>query len=139
MDGRTHAFRLSQGVDLRKAIEHYVAAHEIRAGCIVTGLGGLSAVVLRMPGAVDFSHLEGDFEIVSISGTLSVNGSHLHLSVSDGQGVVRGGHLDYGSTVRLSAEIVLLENSQLVFSREYDPDTGFRELVVERARTGRGR
>ncbi|MGW2781599.1 PPC domain-containing DNA-binding protein [Streptomyces populi] len=139
MDGRTHAFRLSQGVDLRKAIEHYVAAHEIRAGCIVTGLGGLSAVVLRMPGAVDFSHLDGDFEIVSISGTLSVNGSHLHLSVSDGQGVVRGGHLDYGSTVRLSAEIVLLENSQLVFSREYDPDTGFRELVVERTRTGRGR
>ncbi|MEU9632586.1 PPC domain-containing DNA-binding protein [Streptomyces luteogriseus] len=132
MDARTHAFRLAHGVDLRKAIEHCVAERDIRAGCLVTCIGGLSSAVLRMPGAVEFNHLEGEFEIISAAGTLSVNGSHIHLSLSDGEGAVRGGHLDYGSTVRLSAEIVVLENPQLVFSREFDPDTGFRELVVTR-------
>ncbi|GHD35413.1 DNA-binding protein [Streptomyces violarus] len=130
MDARTHAFRLAHGVDLRKAIEHYVAEHDIGAGCLVTCIGGLSSAVLRMPGATEFNHLEGEFEIISAAGTLSVNGSHIHLSLSDGEGAVRGGHLDYGSMIRLSAEIVVLENPQLIFSREYDPDTGFRELVV---------
>ncbi|MFF7144089.1 MULTISPECIES: PPC domain-containing DNA-binding protein [Streptomyces] len=131
MDSRTHAFRLPHGADLRKAIEHYVGEHDIRAGCLVTCIGGLSSAVLRMPGATQFSHLEGAFEIISASGTLSVNGSHIHLSLSDGEGAMRGGHLDYGSTVRLSAEIVVLENPRFVFSREYDPDTGFRELMVQ--------
>ncbi|MFG3087464.1 PPC domain-containing DNA-binding protein [Streptomyces antibioticus] len=130
MNVRTHAFRLAHGVDLRKAIEHYVAEHGIRAGCIATCIGGLSSAVLRMPGATDFSHLKDDFEIVSAAGTLSVNGSHIHLSLSDREGAMRGGHLDYGCTVRLSAEIVILENPQQVFFREYDPDTGFRELTV---------
>lgn len=137
MNARTHAFRLAHGVDLRKGIEHYVEEHDIRAGCIATCIGGLSSVVLRMPGAVHFSHLEADFEIVSAAGTLSVNGSHIHVSISDHEGAMRGGHLDYGSAVRLSAEIIILENPQLVFSREYDPDTGFRELTVADARSER--
>ncbi|MFD6310808.1 PPC domain-containing DNA-binding protein [Streptomyces nigra] len=135
MNARTHAFRLAHGADLRKGIEHYVEAHDIHAGCIATCIGGLSSVVLRMPGAVHFMDLEADFEIVSAAGTLSVNGSHIHVSISDRNGAVRGGHLDYGSVVRLSAEVVILENAQLVFSREYDPDTGFHELTVTDARS----
>jgi predicted DNA-binding protein with PD1-like motif len=133
MNNKAHAFRLPQGVDLRKAIERYVREHGIRAGCIATCIGGLSSVALRMPGATSFSNLEGIFEIVSASGTLSVDGSHIHLSLSDGEGAVLGGHLEYGSTVRLSAEIVVLEFPHLAFSREHDPDTGFRELVIETA------
>ncbi|MFE7029110.1 PPC domain-containing DNA-binding protein [Streptomyces sp. NPDC057621] len=135
MDTRTHAFRLPHGVDLRKAIEHYVTTHNIRAGAIVTCVGGLSTAILRMPGAATFSHLDGDFEIVSIEGTLSANGSHIHLSLSDIAGTVKGGHLDYGSMVRLTAEVILMENLQLVFSREFDPETGYCELKVEQIQT----
>jgi predicted DNA-binding protein with PD1-like motif len=129
-----YAFRLTHGVDLREGIERCVAASGINAGWLSSCVGGLSGAVLRMPGAVEFLRVEGSFEIVSATGTLSPDGSHIHLSIGDNEGVVRGGHLDYGSTVRLTAEIVILSSPHLSFSRAHDPDTGFRELVVKERR-----
>ena len=47
--------------------------------------------------------LEERFEIVSLTGTLSRHGCHLHLSIADFQGNVVGGHVLDGCEVRLAA------------------------------------
>lgn len=83
-----------------------------------------------MPGARDFITLQQDFEIVSMEGTLSADGCHVHAAIADRAGQVIGGHLSDGCTVRTTAEIVLAEDLSFDFSRERDEDTGFNELVV---------
>jgi predicted DNA-binding protein with PD1-like motif len=127
---RTHAFRLTGGADLRESIDARVRSSGIRAGWVLACVGSLSRAVLRMPGARDFLTLEQDFEIVSMEGTLSPDGCHVHVAISDHAGNVLGGHLASGCTVRTTAEIVLAEEPSLDFARERDDSTGFAELVV---------
>ena len=129
---KTHAFRLHAGVDLKQAIQAHVASHAILAGYVVTCVGGLSVARLRMPGATDFLDLEEDYEIVSVVGTLSPDGCHLHMSISDKQGQVLGGHMSTGCIVRLTAEVILAEDQSYGFHREPDDTTGYDELVVSR-------
>lgn len=127
---KTHAFRLTAGADLKGAIEDRVRSSDIRAGYVLACVGSLSRAVLRMPGARDFVTLEHDFEIVSMEGTLSPDGCHVHASISDHAGSVIGGHLVHGCVVRTTAEIVLADDPALDFAREHDEATGFAELVV---------
>lgn len=69
------------------------------------------------------------FEIVSLVGTLSPDGLHLHASLGDEVGTVCGGHL-VRATVHTTAEVVVGVSNTLKFAREMDPATGFKELVV---------
>ena len=69
-------------------------------------------------------------EIVSLVGTLSPDGEHLHVAISDGAGRTIGGHLLEGSLVYTTAEIAVGELDGLAFSRETDPRTTYGELVV---------
>jgi len=127
---KTHVFRLSSGRDLKKAIEEYVGSEYIGAGYVLACVGGLSRVVLRMPGAKEFMTIEEDLEIVSVQGTLSREGCHLHASVSNTRGQVIGGHLSDGCIVRLTTEVGLAEDTRFYFGREFDTTTGFKELTV---------
>jgi len=127
---RTHAFRLTSGADLRESIEARVRSSGIRAGCVLACVGSLSRAVLRMPGATDFIALRRDFEIVSMEGTLSPDGCHVHVAISDHSGAVLGGHLVSGCVVRTTAEVVLAEIESMDFARELDATTGFAELVI---------
>jgi len=129
---KVHAFRLTGGADLRDSIEEMARSSGIGAGCVLACVGSLSRAVLRMPGARDFITLERDLEIVSMEGTLSPDGCHVHVAVSDHSGAVLGGHLVSGCVVRTTAEIVLAEIESLEFARERDAETGFAELVVRR-------
>lgn len=81
-----------------------------------------------MAGARDVKMWEGEFEIISLTGTLSPSGPHLHISISDPSGAVFGGHLQDGSIIRTTAEIVAGELEDWEFTRELDPRTGFKEL-----------
>ena len=47
----------------------------------------------------------GDLEILSLCGTLSTDGAHLHITVANSNGAVIGGHLCCGSLVRTTAEL----------------------------------
>lgn len=129
---KTHAFRLNGGVDLKRALEEYVRVNYIGAGYILTCVGGLSRAVLRMPGAKDFVTIDKELEIISVQGTLSPGGCHVHASVSDESGQVLGGHLSDGCIVRLTTEVALAEDTTFSFAREFDHNTGFKELVVHR-------
>lgn len=126
----THSFRIKPGQDLRREIQAVVEAQEIQAGVILSGVGGLSEINFRMPGGKDFLVKEADFEIVSLTGTISTNGTHLHISASDHSGNTVGGHLGEGNLVRNTAEVVL-GVVDATYTRQEDPTTGYKELVVE--------
>jgi predicted DNA-binding protein with PD1-like motif len=127
---KLHTFKLNPGDDLRVCIERYVADQEIEAGTVISGVAGLSKARLRMAGAKTFKDLEGIFELVSITGTVSVNGSHLHVSIADEEGMTIGGHLAKGCIIRTTAEVVILEDETVVYTRVKDKRTGFEELRI---------
>jgi predicted DNA-binding protein with PD1-like motif len=80
----------------------------------------------------DGSKGEGHFEIVSLTGTVSVNGSHLHISVSDSTGKTTSGHLLDSNIVYTTAEIILQEDSDFLFTRERDGTTPWEELQIKK-------
>lgn len=126
-----HVFRLTPGQDLRQEIQAFARAHRIEAGWVMTCVGSLTQTTLRFANQPGSSTARGHFEIVSLVGTVSVNGSHLHLAVSDGQGRTLGGHLLDGNLVYTTAEIVLGESRRLRFRRAKDGTTRWKELQIE--------
>ena len=132
---RVHAFRLTPGTDLKAELERLTAEHALAAGFILTCVGSLSRARLRMPsdagGADVFKTLEEPMEIVSLTGTLSPDGLHIHISLSRRDGACIGGHLVEGCVARTTAELVIGEAKQLQFRRPHDAVTGFGELSVE--------
>ena len=111
---RNYTFRLSPGQDLYNSIEMFVREMNIEAGCVLSGVGSLTHLNLRFANQETHNEDSGHFEIVSITGTVSTHGSHLHISVSDGEGKTIGGHLLPGCTIYTTAEIVLLAFEDLV-------------------------
>ena len=129
---KTHAFRLKPGNDLRKEIESFVKTNNIGAGWISCGVGSLTNYNIRFANQPDGSKDSGHFEIVSLIGTVSVNGSHIHISVSDSTGKTIGGHLLDSNLVYTTAEIVIQESDDFVFTREKDGSTPWEELQVKK-------
>lgn len=128
--------RLSPGQDLRLALQQWLAEQQLQAAWVVSGIGSLSHAPLRLAGQEGFMTLAGDLEILTLSGSLSLDGAHLHISVATASGQVSGGHLGLGSQVRTTAELLLAPLPSWCFRREPDPDTGHLELVIQRPDRG---
>ena len=126
----TLPLRLSPGMDLREALEAAMATRLCRAAFVMSGIGSLRCARLRRAGNPEPDSLDGDLEILTLAGTISPDGSHLHMSVADAQGRVSGGHVAHGCVVRTTAEVLLLLLPEWSFTRELDPATGFAELVI---------
>lgn len=127
---KVHAFRLKPGEDLRRSLETFLAEHQIRAAVMISCVGSLRKVPFRFAGETGTTLLSGKFEIVSMEGMLSVNGCHLHCAVADSLGITTGGHLQYGSEIYTTSEVVIGELPGVEFTREMDAETGCQELVV---------
>lgn len=125
-----HAFRLLPGENLRTALRNYCNEQKIEAAVLLSCVGSLNEAVLRFAENTHGTNVMGPLEIVSATGTLSRHGLHIHISVSDENGSVTGGHLMEGSSIRTTAEIVLQELDGFVFTREKDAATGYEELRV---------
>jgi len=133
---KTYTFRLKPGLDLFNSIESFVADKKIEAGCILCGVGSLTHATLRLANRERYNEYEGHFEIVSITGTVATSGSHLHISISDGNGATIGGHLVSGCKIYTTAEIVLAVFEDVAYSRELlEDDSGYEELVVREKNT----
>ena len=130
---KEHAFRLQKGQDLKLELEKYVKYNKIKAGVIVSCVGCLYQAVIRNAGGKECIKLEKDVEIVSITGTFSIDGCHIHIAVSDEELNTYGGHLKDGCLINTTAEIVILELEDYTFSREMDEKTGYKELVVKKS------
>jgi predicted DNA-binding protein with PD1-like motif len=134
---KVHVLRLKPGEDLRGSLESAFATlasqHGIAAACIISAAGSLSDAVLRYADKPGGSEIGGPLELLMLSGTLSPDGAHLHGSVADAQGQVKGGHIMPGCIVRTTAEVVIALLPGWEFRRELDAATGFKELAPQPA------
>ena len=123
-------FRLTKGMDLKKEIEKYAIDNKI-SGTVVSSVGCLTSLVIRLADGESILKKDGNFEIVSITGTLSPDGVHIHISVSDEFGNTIGGHLKDGCIVNTTAEVCLVIFDNIKLNRTFDESTGYDELVVK--------
>jgi predicted DNA-binding protein with PD1-like motif len=124
------SLQLQPGADLRRVMEAWIAEQQEQAGCVINAVGSLSVAQLRLAGATEEMAIHGDLEILSLSGTLSPDGVHLHIAISGSSGAVIGGHLCVGSLVRTTAELVIGLLPEWQFSRKLDLTTGYPELRI---------
>jgi predicted DNA-binding protein with PD1-like motif len=127
---RTLPVRLRPQQDLRSALDALAREHGLAAPFVLQGIGSLSVARIRFAGRSDATELRGDLEILTLAGSLSPDGAHLHISVADANGRVVGGHVTPGCIVRTTAEILLAALPGVRFSREHDPDSGWDELAI---------
>lgn len=129
---RQLTFRLKPGQLLKEEIEK--RSLEIKAGVLLSIVGALDNANLRMAGATPDSQIvkvfDGPLEIVAGTGTISSEGCHIHIAVSDKEGRVFGGHLKDGCRVAFTAEIVLGIFDDVTYKRSHDAESGFNELDV---------
>lgn len=124
--------RLQPGNDLRHALEAECRREAALSAFVVSGIGSLVQASLRLADQVEETVVAGPLEILTLSGSLSPDGAHLHMSVADGQGRVLGGHVAYGNLIRTTAEVLIAALAGWELQRVLDEQTGYRELRVHR-------
>lgn len=122
--------RLSPGDDLRRAFEGLVRGTEQPSAFVLSGIGSLVDARLRFAGEAEETLIAGPLEIVSLAGSITPDGAHLHMAVSDREGRVYGGHAGYGNVVGTTVEAVLVLLPAWQLTREMDALTGYKELSV---------
>jgi predicted DNA-binding protein with PD1-like motif len=125
------ALRLKPNQDLKESLKNFVISNNIEAGFILTTVGSLKQATLRFANQNDSKVLQDKFEIVSLVGTLSTHGIHLHISISDKDGKTIGGHLEKGCLIYTTAEIVIGVSEDFIFVRTVDENTGYKELEIQ--------
>lgn len=123
---RELAFRLKKGDDLRACIEE--KCKDINTAIVLSGVGCVYHAHFRLAKAVDYFDADEDYEIVSLTGTISNGSGHIHISLSDDKGNVIGGHLEKGCLINTTCEIVLGILEEYSSKREFDPNTGYDEI-----------
>jgi uncharacterized protein len=127
---RTLPLRLPPGAELRAALQAVLREQAVEAAFVIAGIGSLSVAQLRLAGADTAQTLRGDLEILTLGGSIAVDGVHLHASIADANGRVWGGHVAPGCIVRTTAELLLALLPNWHLGRASDPATGFAELTV---------
>lgn len=122
------ATRLKRGDDLLTKIEELASNNNINTAVILSAVGSVLKVKLRLAKAIDYLEVEEDFEIVSLTGTVSCGKAHLHISLSDEIGNVIGGHLCKGTIINTTCELVLGILEEYESIRNFDDLTGFNEI-----------
>ena len=95
----SYVLQLLPGADLYISIKNFVTTHSIEAGWIVSCAGSLTEYSIRFANQKKAASGKGYFEIVGLSGTVSINGCHVHMSISDSTGKTIGGHLMEGCKI----------------------------------------
>ena len=127
---KSFALRLHPNQDLKQKLIRFTQENKIKAGAILTCVGSLKKAVIRTANKEESMDIEQNFEIVSLTGTLCQNDVHIHISLSDEEGHVIGGHLKEGCIIRTTAEIVIISFEEFSFRREFDTETGYKELHI---------
>lgn len=123
-------FRLKKGDDLRLKIMEFAAENGISSGAIISAVGSVSEVRIRKADGVNEYFEVRDYEIISLSGTISQDGPHFHIGLSDVYLNTIGGHLLSGTKVKTTAEIVIMKFDKYSLSRKFDESSGYHELEV---------
>ena len=98
--------KLAPGSDLRLSLEELSQRDGI-SGFVLGVVGNLTKASFQCPGQAEPTVLEGDLEVITLNGTFSPEGVHLHLSLSDGACQVWGGHLEPGTIVQKGVDLLI--------------------------------
>jgi uncharacterized protein len=128
---KTMALRLKPQQDLKQALDRFVSDQGITAACVLTCVGSLTKATLRLAAQPQPTVYQEKFEIISLTGLMSQQGSHYHIAIADSNGRTIGGHVLEGCLIYTTAEIVIGVLPHLCFKREYDAETGYKELYIE--------
>jgi uncharacterized protein len=95
---KVYAIRLRPNQDLLKELNKFVRENELKSAFVMTCVGSLTKATIRMAYSGreenEVRIYDEHMEIVSLVGTLSsIGGHHLHISLSDKDGRVVGGHV----------------------------------------------
>jgi predicted DNA-binding protein with PD1-like motif len=118
-------------MDLKVSLLEFCADAHIQTGIILSAVGSLKVAVLRSADGKTEHTLQGPFEVTSLSGTITNDKAHLHLSIFDDQFKAYGGHVKDGCIVHTTMEIAVLDLSEhYETERTFDPETGYDELRI---------
>jgi len=130
---RCHSIRLHRGDDLLLSIRELARQKHIAAGVVLSGVGCISRGRLRDASGITIREISEHCEIVSLNGTVSENRCHLHIALSKEDLSTLGGHLCPGCIINTTCELVIAELSGQRIETEFDPETGYDELIFQEA------
>lgn len=129
---RTVVVRLKPGQEVKTELARIAREEGFEAATVTSAVGSLTDVALRLANKEETTRWQGHFEVVSLSGYIARDEFHLHMAVSDGEGRTFGGHVMEGNRVYTTLVVALEEHAAFRYRREFDPASGYDELVVER-------
>ena len=130
---KCHCVRLRRGDDLMESIRELCREKKIAAGVVLSAVGCISEGRVRDASGVTIREIHDHCEIVSLDGTVSAQRCHLHISLSREDLSTIGGHLCTGCIINTTCELVIAELPGVRFGVEEDPETGYDELIFEKA------
>ena len=125
---KEYAVRLIENEDITNSIEKICKENNFNTAIVLSSVGSIKHLHIRLAKAKDFMDVEKDYEILSLNGTVSNGKSHLHICVSDDRGACLGGHLIKGTIVNTTCELVLGILDEYNSERTYDNNTSFDEI-----------
>lgn len=125
--------RIDKGEDIVEQVKELALKENIKLASI-SALGAINEFVVGVFKTAEKKYyaneFKGDFEIVSLTGTINtMNGefySHMHLSAGNDQGEVFGGHLNKAIVSATCEMVVQVINGQV--DRYYDEEIGLNLL-----------
>ena len=99
-------FKLETGRDLLFSLKE-MAKKENKTGYILSVVGNLSEAKIQCPGKQHSTLIKNNLEIISLNGTIDPNSCHLHISFSDGNCNVWAGHLEEGTIILKTADMLI--------------------------------
>ncbi|GAV07573.1 hypothetical protein RvY_17392-1 [Ramazzottius varieornatus] len=132
----TYMIRLRPGQEIKTCLENLVEKNKLQAAFVMTAVGSVTKATLRFAHDAGSSTnrihtFEEQMEIVSLVGTLNEE-AHLHISLSDKDGKVIGGHVMGDLIVFTTCEVVIGNCAGLRVTRPFDASTGFPELACNK-------
>lgn len=128
-ESRYHCVRLRRGADLLGSIEALCREKNIAAGVVLSAVGCISHGAVRDASGVTIRQIPDHCEIVSLNGTVSAKRCHLHVALSREDLSTIGGHLVEGCIINTTCELVIQEIPGVTIEKEFDPETGYNELI----------
>jgi len=130
---KCHCVRLRRGDDLMLSIKELCREKEIAAGVVLSAVGCISKGKVRDASGVTIREISEHCEIVSLNGTVSEKRCHLHIGLSREDLSTIGGHLCPGCIINTTCELVIAELPGVQFGVEEDSETGYHELIFQKA------
>lgn len=126
--------KLDKGEKIFDSLIEVIEKHDIKSGLVLSGIGMLKDVKLGYYSAEEHSSktFEEPRELVAMHGSITTGEEtviHLHCALAGEDYAVIGGHL-MEAEVAVIAEIVIAKLSEIVLGREFNPETGLKELSV---------